>query len=164
MGSFLNFLATHSSGIFVLFFSLAAVVFLIQWTSWIFGWGRFSPQNVAATTDVRKPLRQAMGELFFNLVNDFRHLLALVIVLIFAVVLGYAVFRAGTQMDDITKALQAVVATLGGLVGSLLGYYFGESAAKKTSGEIIRGGAGGEIEQAPTPVQPPPQPEPKPQE
>ncbi len=158
MGSFLNFLATNSSGIFVLFFCLAATIVMIQWFCWIFGWGRFSPENMAATTGIRKPLRRVMGELFFNLVNDFRHLLALVIVLIFALILGYAVFRAGTQMDDITKALQAVVATLGGLVGSLLGYYFGESAAKKAPGEIIRGGAGGELEQAPTPAPPPPEP------
>jgi hypothetical protein len=158
MASLLNFLETYSSGIFVLFFCLAAVVFFIQWVSWIFCWGRFRPENVAATTGIRKPLRRVMGELFFNLVNDFRHLLALVIVLIFAMALGYAVFRAGTEVDNITKALQAVVATLGGLVGSLLGYYFGESAAKKAPGEIIRGGTGGEPEQAPTPAPQPPAP------
>lgn len=167
MSSFLNFLATYSSGIFVLFFCLAAGVAMVQWVCWIFGWGRFSPENLEATAGVRKPLRRVMSELFFNLVNDFRHLLALVIVLIFALVLGYAVFRAGTEMDNITKALQAVVATLGGLVGSLLGYYFGESAAKKVPGEIIKGGGGGEPEQAPTPAPPPPAPsqaEVKPQE
>ncbi len=158
MGSFLNFLATNSSGIFVLFSCLAAVIFFIQWISWVFCWGRFRPDRVASTTSARKPLRLVMGDLLVNIVNDFRHLLALIIVLIFAMVLGYAVYRASAGVDEITKALQAVVATLGGLVGSLLGYYFGEAAAKKAPGEIIRGGAGGELEQAPTPAPQPPEP------
>jgi hypothetical protein len=151
MESLLTFLQNYSGGILMLFFSLAAIVALIQWVCWIFGWGRFSPANVAAATSERKSFRQGLSELFFNLVNDFRHLLALVIVLIFAGALAYTVIRAGQQMDDIAKGLQAVVATLGGLVGSLLGYYFGESAAKKSSGEIVKGGTGGEIEMPPQP-------------
>ncbi|MDZ7359821.1 MAG: hypothetical protein ONB46_03715 [candidate division KSB1 bacterium] len=151
MERLMAFLQNYSSGMLMLFFSLAAVVALIQWVCWIFGWGRFSAENVAAASSVRKSLRQVMGELFFNLVNDFRHLLALVIVLIFAGALTYTVIRAGEQMDDIAKGLQAVVATLGGLVGSLLGYYFGESAAKKSPGEIVKGGTSGEIELPPQP-------------
>jgi len=154
MESLLTFFKNYSGGILMLFFSLAAAVALVQWVCWIFSWGRFSPDKAVAMSGVLKSLRQVIGELFFNLVNDFRHLLALVIVLIFTIVLSYTVIRAGDQMDDIAKGLQAVVATLGGLVGSLLGYYFGESAAKKASGEIVKGGTGGEIEMPPQPPGP----------
>lgn len=157
MESLLTFLTAHSNGIFMLFFCLAAGVFIVQWVCWIFCWGRFHPERVASATSARKPLRQVMGDLLVNIVNDFRHLLALIIVLIFAAALGYAVYKARAGVDEITKALQAVVATLGGLVGSLLGYYFGESAAKRTPGEIIKGGVGGEPEQAPTPAPQPPE-------
>ena len=36
------------------------------------------------------------------------------------------------------KALQAVVACLGGIVGSIVGYYFGESAGRKAENDYLR--------------------------
>ncbi len=38
-----------------------------------------------------------IGQFLLNIMDDFRHLLALIIVLIFAIVLGYAMLRAGGQ-------------------------------------------------------------------
>jgi hypothetical protein len=40
-------------------------------------------------------------------------------------------------VEDLADGLQAVMATLGGLVGSIVGYYFGESAAKTSPGSQL---------------------------
>jgi membrane protein DedA with SNARE-associated domain len=89
-----------------------------------------------------------IAELFVKIINDFRHLLALLIVVIFALVLGYGLIRAGKDLENITKVLQVVVSTLGGLIGSIIGYYFGESAGRRASNrEIERESELDELEQ-----------------
>jgi Mn2+/Fe2+ NRAMP family transporter len=89
----------------------------------------------------RAELRFIFSEAAVKIINDFRHLLALIIVLIFAFALGYSLIKAAsavtnatspTMIDNMKEALQAVVATLGGLVGSIIGYYFGESSVVKS--------------------------------
>ena len=84
----------------------------------------------------RKPqadsIRYVLADFFVKIINDFRHLLALVLVLLF----GLAVFAAmwpGMMKQDVNlikDGLQGVAAALGGLIGSIIGYYFGESAAR----------------------------------
>lgn len=94
--------------------------------AWIFSLGRFrAPQSRSDN------LRNIFTDFLVKIIDDFRHLLALIIVVIFALALGYAMLRAGNQFDNMTKALQAVVSTLGGLIGSIIGYYFGESTAQR---------------------------------
>lgn len=131
---FLTFLDTHSGGFVVLFFILFAGLVLLQWLAWIFCFGRFNPR-IAGPKVAASNLRFVFADLLVKIINDFRHLLALLMVLIFAAALGYVIFRAGQNLEEISKALQVVVATLGGLIGSIIGYYFGESAAKKTGAE-----------------------------
>jgi hypothetical protein len=135
--NFLKLLDDYSGGIGVLFLSLAAVVGLIQWLSWIFLKGRFKPRTGTGTGtgDGSQSIRFVFTDLLVKIINDFRHLLALLMVIIFAATLGFMLFRAGTNMTDMADALQVVVATLGGLLGSILGYYFGESAVRKARGE-----------------------------
>lgn len=139
MEEFFMFLETHQVGILILIAILAAVVLLVQWLAWIFSVGRFGAKN---PTPSDLSLRYIVSQFLVNVIDDFRHLLALIIVIIFALVLGYAIIQAGNEFDKITAALQTVVATLGAIIGSILGYYFGESAATKSLAQ----------EQIPTPV------------
>jgi hypothetical protein len=147
MGRLFTFLDTYRNAILFLLFCLAALAFLVQWFAWIFGRGRFSraaPQTGTGTgtgSTTRGDLRYIFSDAAVKIVNDFRHLLALVIVLIFAFALGYSMIKAASVMtnadtpsvvENMKNALQAVVATLGGLVGSIIGYYFGESSVAKT--------------------------------
>ena len=134
MDTFFTFLQTYRSGIVLLLFILASLVFFIQWLVWISGKGRFARTSLPTA---RADLRFIFSDAAVKIINDFRHLLALIIVLIFAFALGYSLIKAAsvstnatspTTLDNMKEALQAVVATLGGLVGSIIGYYFGESS------------------------------------
>ena len=133
MDGMFSFLAQNRTGILVLFLSLAGLAFIIQWFAWIFNLGRFKRKDRAITTDEARStsLRFVFADLLVKIINDFRHLLALIVVLIFAIALGVAMYIGGGSIDDFAKATQAVVATLGGLVGSIIGYYFGESTVTK---------------------------------
>jgi hypothetical protein len=145
MERFLNFIQAYRSGILFLLLIVAIIAFLIQWIAWIFGLGRFRRFGTGTGTGTgsgtsRAELRYIFSEATVKIINDFRHLLALVIVLIFAFALGYSLIKAsllpgGTPsvIDNMKEALQAVVATLGGLVGSIIGYYFGESSVVKAA-------------------------------
>ena len=139
MARFFTFLQDNRGGIFVLFLSLASIAFLFQWFAWILAKGRFSATTASGG---RAELRYIFSEATVKIINDFRHLLALIIVLIFAIALGYALWKAASVqtnagsssvVDNMKEALQAVVATLGGLVGSIIGYYFGESSVVKAA-------------------------------
>jgi hypothetical protein len=130
MGDFLTFLDTHRGGILMLMVCLAFVAIVVQWVAWIFSIGRFRRTEMPATGR-QQNLRYIFAQIAVKIINDFRHFLALVIVLIFALALAYAMLQAGSTMNDMKDALQAVAATLGGLVGSIVGYYFGESAATR---------------------------------
>lgn len=129
MTDFLNFLETYRDGIWILILCLAALVLLIQWLSWIFSKGRFKRTDAAPRR--QDSIRYVFSDAVVKVVNDFRHLLALIIVVIFAIALAYSLWQAGKDLNNIKEALTAVTATLGGLVGSIIGYYFGESSATK---------------------------------
>jgi len=122
--------------------------FFVQWMAWVFGWGRFSGSRVPEDSDERRPLRFVITEFLTNVINDFRHLLALIVILMFAATLVYVLWRAGNNVDNINKALQAVTGTLSGIIGVILGYYFGESAAReRRDGGSSQSQAGGEAVQ-----------------
>lgn len=167
MADFFNFLNTHRGGIIVFLLSLAFIIVLVNWLAWIFSVGRFKTPQPARGQNLRYVLTEAA----VKIINDFRHLLALIIVLIFGFALAYAMLRAGADIDTLKEALQAVVATLGGLVGSIIGYYFGESTVTRMReaeppGAPPGGGPPPEVQPEPptpsrevtpiTPVQPPP--------
>ena len=128
MTSFFDYLAQHKTGIVILAFLLFAVVAVIQWLTWIFGRGRFSPNPQAGSA-----ARYIFENFFGKIINEFRHLLALVITLMFAVSLFVAMWP-GIQKGDVNlikEGLQGASATLGGLIGSIIGYYFGEARSSR---------------------------------
>ncbi len=128
MGAFLNFFAVNQAGIYVLMAILAFVVLLIQWLAWIFKWGRF--KSAPAGTGPGYSTKDIMFTYLATLASDFKFVLATLIFGIFSVVLLIALF---TQ-SDFANALQAVMSTLGGLVGTIVGYFFGEKAGQAESG------------------------------
>ncbi|MGE3346867.1 MAG: hypothetical protein AB7I35_05470 [Ramlibacter sp.] len=119
----------NATGAWLLLAYLAAGVAVVQWLAWVFGLGRFKSSLQAPRQAPTQNLRYLVTEALTKIINDFRHLLALLIVLIFGLALAYALYQASGSIDEIKEALQAVAATLGGLVGSIIGYYFGESKA-----------------------------------
>jgi hypothetical protein len=158
MDRLFTFVQTYRAGILLLLFSLAVLAALVQWFAWIFGLGRFGRDLQSGS----KALTIAFSEFVFKIINEFRHLLALLVFMVFTVALIYSLIKAAnipqtgadspSTISNMKEALQAVVATLGGLVGSIIGYYFGESSAVK--GASTLGDSGGS---KPTPeIQAPP--------
>ena len=136
MDQLFTFMQTYRSGILLLIVGLFALAIIVQWFAWIFGLGRFG-KDVSSGS---KALSIAFSEFIFKIINEFRHLLALLVFMVFSIALIYSLIRAAyiptdanspSVIDNMKEALQAVVATLGGLVGSIIGYYFGESSAVK---------------------------------
>jgi len=129
MSAFFGFMAAQRDGILLALLVLSVLVFLLNALLWMFRGGRYrgsSPQ-----TDTK--LRLIMAEFFAKLIDDFRHLLALVVVMLFAVTL-FSAMLPGLQsgkLNDLKDGIQAVAAALGGLIGSIIGYYFGESAGSR---------------------------------
>jgi len=125
---FLNFLADHSVGILLLLLILIASASVTNWLLWMFGLGRYKGPLPASSK-----IRFVLADFLVKIINDFRHLLALVIVLLFSGALLIAMWP-GMMKQDVTllrDGLQSVAAALGGLLGSVIGYYFGESAARR---------------------------------
>jgi hypothetical protein len=106
---------------------------LVQWLLWLLSRGRFTKSLVITQErDLRTPLRFVFAEFFTKLIDDFRHLLALIVMTIFGGTLVGVLIWA-PRFADVKDGLQVVAATMGGLIGSIIGYYFGESAGKKSS-------------------------------
>lgn len=174
MERFFTFFQTYRSGIFFFLVCLGSLALLVQWFAWIFGLGRFgsgaAETGTGTETDSgpqKTNLRKLFSGAFVKIVNDFRHLLALVIIGVFAIALGFSLWKAASLpatddpasvINNMKEALQAVVATLGGLVGSIIGYYFGESTAVKTSDTRTVTDIGGPAVQQPSPIRAAPLP------
>lgn len=131
MGEFTTFIEGHPITILTLLSCVVLVLLAVQWVAWIFSFGRFGKEPVQA--ERTQNIRYLLADGLVKIINDFRHLLALLIVLIFGLALAYALWSAGTDSDSIKEMLQAVTSTLGGLVGSIIGYYFGESAGRRSA-------------------------------
>ena len=145
MTSILTFLSENAQGFAVLVGILFFLTLLIQWTAWLFNWGRFQKSEA----DDRPSIRYMATEFMIEIINDFRHILAITLTLVFVVSLLSVLLITWNNDFDIEvfkDGLHAVVASLGGLIGSVIGYYFGESAAGKKA-ESTTASVGHEAEQ-----------------
>jgi len=130
MESFLKFLEDHYIGILVLILLLFSLVLILNWLARIFSWGTFKSRQFDFAS--KNNFSYVITMFFVNLINDFKHFLALVIVVIFSGLIIYSM-ATGDKFEEKMEALQLVIASLGGLLGSIIGYYFGESAGKSVS-------------------------------
>jgi hypothetical protein len=136
MNDFFKFFENNFSGIIIFLLSSFIFILFLDWIAKVFAIGKYRnlPKDGSSSG-----LVYVFSQLLVKIITDFRHFLALVLVLIFATALGVAFSFANKEVagqdriENLIKALQAVVATLGGLVGSIVGYYFGESAARKVN-------------------------------
>ena len=85
-------------------------------------------------------IRFVIAELFAKLIDDFPHLLALIIVVIFMMTIAYALWVAGGNVADLNASLQAVTGSFSGIIGVIICYYFGELSARggAENPEVIR--------------------------
>ena len=93
----------------------------------MFGWGRYKEERVGERVGT------ILSRLIENIINDFRHLLALIIVVVFFVVCILLMWTSGNNSAQL-DALKGIAASLVGLIGSIIGYYFGESHGKANTG------------------------------
>lgn len=131
MENFFAFLEQHANGIWMALVLLFAFILALNWLASIFRWGRY--RETRLPNNRYDKLSYIITTFFANIINDFKHLLALVIVLIFTGLVIYSM-AVGRNFQEKMDALQLVIASLGGLLGSIIGYYFGESAASLNAG------------------------------
>jgi len=144
----LNFIWQNRGALWTLVGLLVVVCAFVTWMAWVFGWGRFARRSAPSSGQT---LPYVVTRFFVEIINDFRHFLALVIVVLFAGALGIAMypgFRAG-DVGALTEGVESVAAALGGLIGSIIGYYFGESAAARKDAD----GSMDDVRDTSTPVQ-----------
>jgi hypothetical protein len=133
----LQYLEDYSTGLYVLIFMIFALLLAINWLAYIFNWGRYR-YNAKHPIDRKSKMSYLVAEFFANIINDFKHLLALVIVFIFVLLILYGTVM-GENFEQKKEALQLVIASLGGLLAAIIGYYFGESAATKANVPFLTG-------------------------
>ncbi len=129
--TFFSFFEQHTQGVLLFLFVLFCLVLMIAWLANIFRVGRYSARN-SRNLGTRERLGFVIARFFANIIDDFRHFLALMLVIIFTILIIYSMAAAGT-FEEKMKALQLVIASIGTLLGSIIGYYFGESAASKSN-------------------------------
>jgi hypothetical protein len=110
-----------------------ALLIVVQWVCWIFEIGRFKPKQLETLsingTPVNTNIRYVLANFLVNIVNDFRHLLALIIVSVFAFALFAVIYK--DPPGGISTAMQSVSSTFGGLIGAIIGFYFGEKTGSR---------------------------------
>jgi len=112
-----------------LFFTVGVTLSYICWN---FRLGRFQDGDNPKDGDFGYIVKTLLSLIS----SEFRHLLALIIVGVFAIVLFLALIM-GYYKDGLTgikEGLQVVTSTLGGLVGSIVGFYFGTARDSLRSG------------------------------
>ena len=137
MQNLLDFLSANATGIVMLILIVVVGLYAMNSVAKTFNWGRYKRSSTDG--DSNSALHYGVSIFFVNLINDFKHLLALVIVIIFTGLIIYSM-AAGESFDEKLEALKLVIVSLGGLLGSIIGYYFGESAARGASANRVNFG------------------------
>lgn len=117
---------------------LVSLVAAGQWIAWILGVGRFRERSARSGWFVQ--------DFASTISADFRHILASALVVLFGVALFVGIALEGGYPD----AMQPVMNSFPGLLGAVLGFYFGEKQAREAS---VQGPIG--LDAAPADVTPP---------
>lgn len=148
MKNFFDILGDGKIGFDDIFLTVAGLMILVHYILFMFRLGRYKPVEGDSEGDGSRGFLRIF---VLKTVTNFRNLLALVVAVIFTGALFYAMVFA--SKDDETfkqqmEAIQVVVASLGGLIGSIIGYYFGES--KAAASVIAADSADGNTQDDPT--------------
>ena len=124
-------IAANASGLAILAGLILLATLVFQWVAWIVGLGRFNHKQVKERELLPRPdrlgdLRYLITEAAVKIINDFRHLLALLFLLLFGGVLAFVLWHA-TTIAEMKEALLVVTSTIGVVLASIIGYYFGEA-------------------------------------
>jgi len=135
--SWLDGIAALAPMIFTVLVALFGLLVAATWVLWLLGRGRFKPPatNTDGAPSGRPPgLRYVLTDFLTKMISDFQHFFALVIVGVFC----WMVCRMtapGIAVGDfalVEKGLAVVLNTpFGGVVISMISYYFGEQAGRK---------------------------------
>src|SRR5262245_16646478 len=125
MTTLLESLDRNAGGVFLVIVLLVAVFAAVQWVVWVAGWGRYRDRKTRDAT-----ISYYLGTFVGQIITEFRHFLALVIVLVFATTMFVVIWNGWSDPKNVRDGIQVVAASLGGLIGSIIGYYFGESAGR----------------------------------
>src|SRR5215470_10839822 len=85
MSAFLNFLEVHKVGLLTLAALFFALLLALRWVCWIFGLGRF--KDGGGVGPGHQEIRFVIADFCVKIIDDFRHLLALIIVFVFLIAL-----------------------------------------------------------------------------
>ncbi|GEM_PF-3090435 len=133
VADFFGFFEQHSKGVLLFLLTVFFLIWMISWLVKILRPVR-KANAYGSSMGSRERLGFVIARFFANIIDDFRHFLALTLVIIFTILIVYSMATAGT-FEEKMKALQLVIASIGTLLGSIIGYYFGESAASKSQGQ-----------------------------
>ena len=125
MSAMLANLEQHWVGAGLLVVLVLVLMVFVRNLFWLMGWGRYKRPREASTWTYYAT------QFIAKTISEFRHLLALLIFLLFAcsVILAIVPGLIALNVEQMTEGLEGVAAALGGLVGSIIGYYFGEQVA-----------------------------------
>ncbi|MBI3832484.1 MAG: hypothetical protein HY291_23370 [Planctomycetes bacterium] len=119
----------HSPGILTLVCSLLLFLICFHYVLWLLRRGRFKDSNQKSQN--QPTIAYALSVFVGKIITDFRHALALSIVLLFAIIMFLVIAAGWDDFEKVKAGIQLVSASLGGLIGSIIGYYFGESAGRR---------------------------------
>ena len=134
VADFFGFFEQHSKGVLLFLLTVFFLIWMISWLVKILRPAGKGNVYGGSSMGSRERLGFVIARFFANIIDDFRHFLALTLVIIFTILIVYSMATAGT-FEEKMKALQLVIASIGTLLGSIIGYYFGESAASKSQGQ-----------------------------
>jgi membrane protein DedA with SNARE-associated domain len=159
MDNFLAVLEKQWRGALILILLILVLLIVVREIFWLMGWGRYKEDSSSQANAPSagqggsdpSTIWSFWGTTFIaKTISEFRHLLALLIFLLFSGAVILAILPGLLQMDveQMTEGLEGVAAALGGLVGSIIGYYFGEQVGSAASRAAEAGESKGEAIQA----------------
>ena len=128
-----NLAATAGQLFKILLPTLLLIGIFLTWMAWVIGVGRFQRRPLDVNSR-ETTIRYMVVKFFVEIINDFKHILAILLTFMFVGALFSVIYFALVTQKNFAlfkDGLQVVVASLGGLIGSIVGYYFGESAASR---------------------------------
>lgn len=126
MEALLSAVEEHKIGVIILVVSIAILLYVLRRFLQAFGVGRKSRKVIEA----RIQFQAVISQVIMKIIDQFRHFLAALVVVIFAILTITMVLVID---NDRLGALQLIISAFTGLLGTVLGFYFGEKSKTPVS-------------------------------